>query len=72
MKELYKSFKYNGKLVDIKNFNPDIMGILSRKVHKMITDGEKGWEDMLPQGISEMIKKQRLFGYSSRRFNKKR
>ena len=33
---------------------------------------DAGWEDMLPQGISEMIKKQRLFGYSSRRYNKKR
>ncbi len=69
MKELYKFFKYNGKMLDIKNFNPDIMDILSRKVHKMIMNGEEGWEEMLPQGISEIIKDQRLFGYSSRRFS---
>jgi len=72
MKELYKFFKYNGKMLDIENFNPDIMDILSRKVHKMIMNGEEGWEEMLPQGISEIIKDQRLFGYSSRRFSKQK
>ena len=34
MKELYKFFKYNGKVVDIKDFNPDILGIFSRRVLK--------------------------------------
>ncbi len=67
MKELYKFFKYNGKMLDIKDFNPEILDILSRKVLKMIADGEEGWEDMLPEGVSEIIKEQRLFGYSKRR-----
>ena len=67
MKELYKFFKYNGKLIDIKDFNPDILDILSRNVLRMIANGEKGWEEMLPPGISEMIKNKRLFGYSARR-----
>ena len=70
MKELYKFFKYNGKMLDIKNFNPDILDILSRNVLKMIANGEKGWEEMLPPGIAEMIKTKRLFGYSSRRLSK--
>jgi hypothetical protein len=72
MKELYKFFKYNGKMLDIENFNPDIMDILSREVHKMIVNGEEGWEEMLPVGISEIIKNQRLFGYSTRRFSKQK
>ena len=38
MKELYKFFKYTGKLVDIKNYNPEVLNIFSRKVLKMITD----------------------------------
>ncbi|RMZ50734.1 TonB-dependent receptor [Flavobacteriaceae bacterium PRS1] len=67
MKELYKFFKYNGKMLDIKDFNPDILNILSRKVLKMIANGDEGWEEMLPQGISEIIKDQHLFGYSRRR-----
>ena len=48
------------------SFNPDIMDILSREVLKMINDGEKGWEEMLPEGIPDIIKDQRLFGYSRR------
>ena len=66
MKELYKFFKANGKLINIDDFNKDILDIFSRKVLKMIKAGEDGWEDMLPEGISETIKSNRLFGYSRR------
>jgi len=62
MKELYKYFKYNGKMVDILDYNPDILDILSRKVLVMISEGKKGWEKMLPMGIADIIKEQRLFG----------
>ncbi|MBT8257818.1 MAG: TonB-dependent receptor [Bacteroidia bacterium] len=62
MKELYKFFKYNGKVVDITDFNPNILSIFSRKVLKKISKGEEGWDDMLPKGIAEIIKKQSLFG----------
>ena len=67
MKELYKFFKYNGKMLDIKDFNPEILDILSREVLKMIVKGDEGWEDMVPEGIPEIIKEHRLFGYSRRR-----
>jgi hypothetical protein len=70
MKELYKFFKYNGKVVDIKDFDPDILEIFSRTVLEMIANGKEGWEEMLPKGIAETIKDQRLFGYSRRRFAK--
>jgi len=70
MKELYKFFKYNGKVVDIKEFDPDILEVYSKTVLKMISNGEHGWEEMLPVGISEIIKKERLFGYSRRKFEK--
>ncbi|MFC4633264.1 TonB-dependent receptor [Dokdonia ponticola] len=63
MKELYKFFKYNGKVVDIENFDPSISGIFSREVLRMIHDGEEGWEDLLPEGIAEMIKSREQFGY---------
>jgi len=70
MKELYKFFKYNGKMLDIKDYDPEILDVFSRNVLQMIADGEEGWEEMLPQGISDIIKEQRLFGYSRRRFAK--
>jgi len=70
MKELYKFFKHNGKLVNIDDFDKDILDIFSRTVLKMIMDGEQGWEEMLPEGIAETIKQKRLFGYSRPRIKK--
>ncbi|SHG33847.1 nicotinate-nucleotide adenylyltransferase [Flagellimonas flava] len=61
MKELYKFFKYNGKVMDIIDYDPDIMDIFSREVLRRITSGEDGWEEMLPEGIAEMIKEKKLF-----------
>jgi len=66
MKELYKFFKNNGRLIDIKDFNPEILHIFSRKVLQMIKDSEDGWEDMLPKGVPQTIKEKRLFGYTKR------
>jgi hypothetical protein len=70
MKELYKFFKYNGKVVDIKDYDPEILDVFSKTVMRMIANGEHGWEEMLPQGISDIIKEERLFGYSRRKFAK--
>lgn len=64
MKELYKFFKYNGKVVDIKDYNPDILNIFSREVLAMIENGDEGWEKMLPPGVSEIIKEKSLFSYN--------
>ncbi|HZH70565.1 MAG TPA: TonB-dependent receptor [Flavobacteriaceae bacterium] len=63
MKELYKFFKYNGKVLDIEDFNPEILHIFSREVLQLINDGEDTWEAMLPEGVSKIIKEKKLFGY---------
>ena len=63
MKELYKFFKYNGKVVDIIDYNPENMDIFSREVLSMIENQEEGWEEMLPPGVSEIIKRKCLFSY---------
>jgi len=65
MKELYKFFKFNGKVVDIKNFNPENLEVFSREVLKMINENKPGWERMLPSGVAEIIKKHQLFGYKT-------
>lgn len=67
MKELYKFFKYNGKLVDIFDYDPSILNIFSREVLKMISAGKDGWEEMLPEGIAQLIKEKGLFDYSPQR-----
>lgn len=61
MKELYKFFKYNGKVMDIIDYDPEIMHIFSRDVLKKITNNEEGWEEQLPEGIAEIIKDKNLF-----------
>lgn len=63
MKELYKFFKFNGKVVDIDIANQKNLEIYSRQVLKMISKGIIGWEEMLPKGVSEIIKRDNLFGY---------
>ncbi len=64
IKDLYKFFKKHNKIIDITDFDKDILSIFSRNVLKMILNGEDGWEEMLPEGISEIIKQRKLFGYS--------
>jgi hypothetical protein len=65
MKELYKFFKFNGKVVDIADFEEKNLEIFSRKVLKMINENEEGWEEMLPEGIPNIIKEHNLFGYKN-------
>ncbi|WP_447637528.1 TonB-dependent receptor [Flavobacterium microcysteis] len=67
MKELYKFFKFNGKVVDITDFDEHDLEIFSREVLKMISKGKPGWESMLPKGIAEMIKRDNLFGYDPKK-----
>jgi hypothetical protein len=67
MKELYKFFKNNGKLIDINNVDEESLHIFSRKVLKMIAEGEEGWQSVLPEGVAETIVQNRLFGYSRSR-----
>ncbi len=66
MKELYKFFKYNGKVVDITNYDPEILSIFSREVLQMINEGKTGWEEMLPERTTAMIKNHHLFGFKEK------
>jgi hypothetical protein len=61
MKELYKFFKYNGKVMDIIDYDPEILSIFSRDVLKKIVNDEPGWEEMLPDGVSKLIREKHLF-----------
>jgi len=68
MKELYKFFKFNGKVVDIKDYIPENLEVFSREVLKMISEGKPGWESMLPSGIADTIKTHQLFEYDPKNF----
>ena len=62
MKEFYKYFKVNDKIRDLK-FNKDYLNIFSKDVLKQIKNNTPGWEDKLPEGVSDLIIKKKMFGY---------
>ena len=63
LKELYKYFKHNERIVDITSYNPEYLEIYSRDILKKIGCNMKGWETQLPEGVAEMIKERGMFGY---------
>lgn len=63
LKELYKYFIANRRIVDIESYNPNYSEIYSRDILSKITCGESGWEDQVPDGVADIIKERGLFGY---------
>ena len=58
----YKFFKYNGKVVDIFDFEEDYLNIFSREILRQIKRGESNWQKNLPGGIADLIMKNEMFG----------
>tara|TARA_B100000482_G_scaffold172916_1_gene140603 strand:- start:158 stop:619 length:462 start_codon:yes stop_codon:yes gene_type:complete len=63
MKNLYKFFKDSDKIHDIKGFNKKLLKIFSWKVLEKIKNNDKDWENDIPENVSKLIKKKKLFGY---------
>ena len=63
LKELYKYFKLNKRIVDIEDYNPDYSEIYSRIILDKIANHIPGWEKEVPEGVSELIKERGMFGY---------
>jgi len=64
MKNLYKFFKFNNKVIDIFGFDKTLLDIYSIKVLEMIKNKEEGWEEMLPEKVTSLIKEKKLFGFN--------
>ena len=54
----------NPLIIHIKDYEENNLAIFSRKVLKMICSDETGWEEMLPNGTADVIKKEKLFSYA--------
>jgi len=63
MRPLYDYLLFNKRLVDIENYDPNVLHIFSKQVLDMIRGGHKGWESMVPPYVDNMIKDNQLFGY---------
>ena len=65
VKGLYDYLKTNGRIKDL-DFNSDVLGIFSKDVLRKIKACEEGtWEESVPKGVAEIIKRKRLFDSSS-------
>ena len=62
MKNLYKYFIKNLRILDISDYNESYLSIFSRDVLKKIQSNQKGWESSLPENVSDLIKDKKLFG----------
>ncbi|MBD41177.1 MAG: nicotinate-nucleotide adenylyltransferase [Flavobacteriaceae bacterium] len=62
MKNLYKYFIKNLRILDISDYNRTYLSIFSWDVLKKIQSNQKGWESSLPDNVSDLIKQKKLFG----------
>ena len=60
---LYKHLLDSKQIVDVANFNPDILHIFSKQVLQMIQTNENGWDAMVSTKVAKLIKERQLFGF---------
>jgi len=61
--DLFEYFMHDNRFVDITDFDENLIETYTRDIIEQIQKGEEGWEEKLPDGIAEDIKRNRLFGY---------
>jgi hypothetical protein len=63
LQPLYDYLAGRGSFVDLDNYTPENLRILSRDVLRRIAAGDTSWEKMVPVEVAELIKKRSFFGY---------
>lgn len=63
LRPLFEYLCYNKRLVDITDYNAEILDIYSKDVLEMIKHGYSGWEEMVPTYVDTIIKDNQLFEY---------
>ncbi|MCC6461857.1 MAG: TonB-dependent receptor [Saprospiraceae bacterium] len=58
---LYQHLLDHGNIVDVQDFQPDILHIYHKEVLDMIRRGESGWEEKVPARVAQLIREKRLF-----------
>lgn len=61
--KLYEYLCDNEFLLDIENYNEEVLSIFSDKIIYQIKSGESGWEDSVPASVAQFIKDNCLFDY---------
>ncbi len=62
LRKLYGYLADRGSFVELDNYHPEYLKIFSRDVLKKIAAGDEAWQDMVPAGVSDLIRKRKFFG----------
>jgi hypothetical protein len=63
LQPLYDFLNRRGSFIDLDNYKPDYLPILSRDVLKRIAAGDEVWESQVPDAVADLIKKRSFFDY---------
>lgn len=63
LKPLFNYLTFNKKIVDIEDYNEEVLSIFSNEAFNKINSGEGDWEHMVPDFVDRIIKEKCLFGY---------
>src|SRR4051794_5669224 len=66
LQPLYDYLNQRGSFVDLHNYTPDYLPILSRDVLRRIAAGTADWEPMVPAEVADLIKQRSFFDFHSR------
>jgi hypothetical protein len=66
IKFLYQYLLDSQHIVEVTNYNEELLDIFPQKVLRMIQEQSGGWEQYLPDEVSTLIKEEELFGWKSK------
>jgi hypothetical protein len=64
---LYRYLLERGSLLELEDYDPEVLPIQPREVLRLIKVADTAWEGMVPAEIAQIIKARGLFGLSVRR-----
>jgi hypothetical protein len=67
IKFLYQYLLESQHIVEVEDYNEDLLHIFPRDVLQMIQQGEEGWERFLPTVLANLIKEEGMFGWDTER-----
>ena len=63
LQPLFDYLRRRGSFVDLDNYRPEHLSILSRDVLRRIAEGGDNWQAMVPDAVAELIVKRSFFGH---------
>jgi len=63
LKPLYDYLVFNKRILDIEDYDPEVLSIFSRTALESIKRGDDAWVSMVPDFVDRVIKENCLFGF---------